>query len=83
MGMEIKVTIGEEHNSNIDFDSLDKINKEYQEAKREEEKATTSNSDTSSGKVRSINLFDDDILQKVSVMLDYLNMEEDRKHERK
>lgn len=80
MGKELKVSIREEHNSNIDFDSLDKINEEYQEAKRKEEKATTSNSDTSSGKVRSINLFDDDILQKVSVMLDYLNMEEDRKH---
>lgn len=83
MGKELKVSIREEHNSNIDFDSLNEIDKEYQEAQRREEKATTSNSDTSSGKVRSINLFDDDILQKVSVMLDYLNMEEDRKHERK
>lgn len=82
MGKELKVSIREEHNK-INFNSLNEIDKEYQEAQRREEKVTTSNSDTSSGKIRSINLFDDDILQKVSVMLDYLNMEEDRKHERK
>lgn len=82
MGKELKVSIREEHNK-IDFNSLNEIDKEYQEAQRREEKTHTSNSDTSSGKVKSINLFDDNIMQQIRAMLDYLNMEEDRKHERK
>lgn len=75
MGKELKVSIREEHNSNIDFDSLNEIDKEYQEAQRREEKVHTSNSETSSGKVRSINLFDDNIMQQIDLMLNYLNAE--------
>lgn len=79
MGMEFKVNIGEEHNSNIDFNSLDEINKEYQETKRREETVVS----TSSGNSRTVCLFDDNILQQISMMLNYLNMEDDRKEERK
>ena len=82
MGKELKVSIREEHNK-IDFNSLNEIDKEYQEGQRREEKTDTSNSDTSSGKVKSINLFDDNIMQQIRAMLDYLNMEEERKHGRK
>lgn len=83
MGKELKVSIGEEHNSNIDFDSLNEINEEYQESQRREEKAHTSNSKTSSGKVKSINLFDDNIMQQIDLMLNYLNTEKEREHGRK
>lgn len=82
MGKELKVSIREEHNK-IDFNSLNEIDKEYQEAQRREEKAHTSNSDTSSGKLRSINLFDDNIMQQIDLMLNYLNAEEEREHGRK
>ena len=83
MGKELKVSIREEHNSNIDFDSLNEIDKEYQEAQRREEKVHTSNSETSSGKVRSINLFDDNIMQQIDLMLNFLNTEKEREHGRK
>lgn len=78
MGKELKVSIREEN-----FNSLNEIDKEYQEAQRREEKAHTSNSKTSSGKVRSINLFDDNIMKQIDLMLNYLNTEKEREHGRK
>ena len=78
MGKELKVSIREEK-----FSSLNEIDKDYQEAQRREEKAYTSNSKTSSGKVRSINLFDDNIMKQIDLMLNYLNTEKEREHGRK
>lgn len=82
MEKEFKLNIGEEHDSNIDFDSLDEIEKEYQEIQRREGKVDSTSSGNfsgnASGNVRSICLLDDNILQQISMMLDYLNMKNER-----
>ena len=85
MKKEIKIGIRQKYNSTINFDSLDEINAEYQETQRKEYKAdcqteTSSEnfSDNFSDKFKSISLFDDNILQQIDMILDYLSLVEEK-----
>lgn len=80
-GREFKVNIGVEH-INMNLDSLsgeEEHEEQIKQSQIEKKQAEKKESKPSLVKGQSINLFDDNILEQVSLMLDYLNMEEERK----
>ena len=80
-GREFKVNIGVEH-INMNLDSLsgeEEHEEQIKQSQIEKKQAEKKESKLSLVKGQSINLFDDNILEQVSLMLDYLNMEEERK----
>lgn len=78
---EFKVNIGVEH-INMNLSSLEGEEEQInQSVKNQTVKNQTEQIESKPSLVKgqSINLFDDNILEQVSLMLDYLNMEEERK----
>ena len=75
---EFKVNIGVEH-INMNLNSLSGEEEQTKQNQTEKKQAEQIESKPSLVKGQSINLFDDNILEQVSLMLDYLNMEEEHK----
>ncbi len=80
-GREFKVNIGVEHiNMNLDSLSGEEEHEEQIKQRRIEKKQTEKKeSKPSLVKGQSINLFDDNILDQINLMLEYLSMEEEHK----
>lgn len=80
-GREFKVNIGVEH-INMNLDSLSGEEEHEEQIKQnqtEKKHAEKIESKPSLVKGQSINLFDDNILDQINLMLEYLNMEEEHK----
>lgn len=80
-GREFKVNIGVEH-INMNLDSLsgeEEHEEQIKQSQIEKKQAEKKESKPSLVKGQSINLFDDNILDQISLMLEYLNMEEEHK----
>lgn len=75
---EFKVNIDVEH-INMNLNSLSGEGEQTKQNQTEKKQTEQIESKPSLVKGQSINLFDDNILEQVSLMLDYLNMEEERK----
>lgn len=80
-GREFKVNIGVEHiNMNLDNLSGEEEHEEQiKQSRIEKKQAEKKESKPSLVKGHSINLFDDNILNQINLMLEYLNMEEEHK----
>lgn len=80
-GREFKVNIDVEH-INMNFDSLsgeEEHEEQIKQSRIEKKQAEKKESKPSLVKGQSINLFDDNILDQINLMLEYLNMEEEHK----
>lgn len=77
-GREFKVNIGVEHIS-MNLDSLsgeEEHEEQIKQSQIEKKQTEKKESNPSLVKGQSINLFDDNILDQINLMLEYLNMEE-------
>lgn len=80
-GREFKVNIGVEH-INMNLNSLSGEGEHEEQIKQSQiEKKQTEKKESKPSLVKgqSINLFDDNILDQINLMLEYLNMEEEHK----
>lgn len=80
-GREFKVNIGVEH-INMNLDSLNGEEEHEEQIKQSQiEKKETEKKESKPSLVKgqSINLFDDNILDQINLMLEYLNMKEEHK----
>lgn len=80
-GREFKVNIGVEH-INMNLDSLngeEEYEEQIKQSQIEKKQTEKKESKPSLVKGQSINLFDDNILDQINLMLEYLNMEEEHK----
>lgn len=80
-GREFKVNIDVEH-INMNLDSLsgeEEHEEQIKQSQIEKKQAEKKENKPSLVKGQSINLFEDNILDQISLMLEYLNMEEEHK----